>query len=179
VSRKVEEWIGKTPDTPAPPRVRRKSRGAPYTTEFFLDRSIPEPNSGCWFWMNATAPNGYGVVNVGRRTTRAHRLSYEVAHGVRLPSSIDVCHTCDIRCCVNPDHLFKGTRADNMRDCAEKGRIRIPGLAGEDLPQSVLTERQVLEIRASRKSQRALARDYGVDKGTIAHIVHRKTWKHI
>jgi len=129
--------------------------------------------------MNATTPNGYGVVNAGHRTTIAHRLSYEIAHGVRLPSSTDVCHTCDIRCCVNPDHLFEGTRADNMRDCANKGRIKIPGMMGEQLTQSVLTEEQVLAIRSSGKSQRALGREYGVDKGTIACIVHRKTWKHI
>jgi len=179
MTRELPEWIGKTPDTPAPPRVRRKEIGAPYTVDFFLDRSLPEPNSGCWFWMNAISWNGYGVVNVGRRTTRAHRLSYEVSRSVHLPSSVDVCHTCDIRCCVNPDHLFEGTRTDNMRDCANKGRIKIPGLMGEQLTQSVLTEAQVLTIRSSVKSQRALAREYGVDKGTIACIVHRKTWRHI
>lgn len=151
----------------------------PYTTEFFLERSLPEPNSGCWFWMNAVAKNGYGIVNVGHRTARAHRLAYEVAHGIKLPSSVDVCHRCDIRCCVNVDHLFVGSRADNMRDCAQKGRIRLPGMVGEQLPQSVLTGEQVLAIRKSSKSQRALGREYGVDKGTIAHIIQRKTWKHI
>lgn len=159
--------------------MSRKPIGAPYSTEFFLERSVPEPNSGCWFWMNAIAWNGYGVVNVGGRSTRAHRLSYEVFHNVKLPSSIDVCHLCDIRCCVNPEHLFAGSRSDNMSDCSKKGRIKLPGLKGEALPQSVLTESQVIEIRRSAKSQRALGREYGVHKGTIAHIIHRKTWKHI
>ena len=83
------------------------------------------------------------------------------------------------RSLVRPDVLNAPHAADNMRDCSRKGRIKIPGFAGEQLPQSVLKENQVIAIRRSQQSQRSLAREYGVDKGTIAQIIHRKTWRHI
>lgn len=178
--REVEEWFGKSDSSPVPTRVRRKPKGEPITADYFFERSIPEPNSGCWIWLNAVSEkNGYGVLNLAGKTARAHRISYEIHRGIKVPRHIDVCHTCDIRCCVNPDHLFLGTRKENMRDCANKGRVVMPGLYGEACPASILTERDVLAIRASSLSQRELGRRFGVDKGTIAHIVHRKTWRHI
>lgn len=147
--------------------------------DFFFDRSMPEPNSGCWIWLNVLSRGGYGVVNIGNgRTSRAHRVSYMVANGLTaLSSKIDVCHRCDNRACVNPDHLFLGTRTDNMRDCASKGRLRVPALSGDASPNSKLTSDQVRSIRRDPRSQRAIARAYGVDKGTIAHILHNKTWR--
>lgn len=160
---------------------KRRPSFSVITVDYFFERSIPEPNSGCWIWLNAiNERNGYGAVRIGKKTTRAHRACYEIAHGVSLPSSIDVCHTCDVRCCVNPNHLFSGTRKDNMRDCSNKGRIKIPGLSGEDCPAAKLTELDVIAIRAAvGMSQRALGRQYGVDKGAIAHILHRKTWRNL
>jgi hypothetical protein len=119
--------------------MSRRQAGAPIDANYIFECSIPEPNSGCWIWLKALAANGYGVLNIDGKTVRAHRASYEVHKHVAVPSSTDVCHTCDIRSCVNPDHLFVGTRADNMQDCAKKGRIRIPGFVGEQLTQSVLT----------------------------------------
>lgn len=159
--------------------LKRKPKGEPLTLNYFFERSRLVPYSGCWLWLGATLRNGYGVVNVGGSVKRAHRESYQIANKILLPSSVDVCHRCDVRNCVNPDHLFHGSRADNMRDCANKGRTVIPGMRGEQLPQSVLTETQVLEIRASVLSQRELGRRFGVDKGTIANVVHRKTWRHV
>lgn len=160
--------------------MTRKERGTPLTVSYFLDRSVTEPNSGCWLWDGAIdARHGYGAIRYKRKTARAHRKSYEIANNCSVLPGVDVCHRCDVRCCVNPDHLFVGTRADNMRDCSRKGRIKIPGFAGEQLPQAVLKESQVIAIRLSTQSQRSLARQYGVDKGTIAQIIHRKTWRHI
>lgn len=170
--RSVPEWIGKTP--------RRKPIGEPITVNYFFERSIPEPNSGCWIWLRAHSEiNGYGVVRTEKRTTRAHRLAYQVAFGVIVPRYLDVCHHCDVRCCVNPDHLFVGTRTDNMRDCANKGRIKVPRLEGDNSPNSKLNSCQVLAIRADARSQRAIARHYGVDKGTIAAIRKRSTWRSV
>lgn len=159
----------------------RRPRGSTLSVDYFFDRSIPEPNSGCWIWLNAISERtGYGALRVAGITKRAHRTCFEVATGSDAPKGLDVCHTCDVRCCVNPDHLFLGTRKDNMEDCAKKGRIKLPGLCGEDCSHAVLSDSEVLAIRASvGQSQRALARRYGVDKGTIAHILHRKTWRHI
>ena len=163
----------------APDRsIKRRSRGSQVDLETLFSWSIPEPNSGCWIWDRATSL-GYGVLRLGRRTAGAHRVAYEISTGSAAPQGLDVCHHCDVRSCVNPGHLFLGTRADNMRDCANKGRIRVPGLAGDDCPNSKLTSAQVLAIRADARSNRAIAREYGVDRGTIAAIKRRKTWRSV
>lgn len=161
--------------------IVRRARGSALTVDYFFERSIPEPNSGCWIWLNATsALHGYGAVRIAGKTRRAHRVCFEIANGIAPPDHLDVCHSCDIRCCVNPEHLFLGTRKENMEDCASKGRIKLPGLRGEDIACAVLSEGDVRAIRAATgKSQRALAKQYGVDKGTIAGILHRKTWRHL
>ena len=160
---------------------RRRSAHQPITLDWMFERVFPEPNSGCWLWMAAVSkPNGYACLNVGKTVKRAHRLAYQLAHGRKLTSKMDVCHRCDVRSCVNPDHLFIGGRVDNMRDCIEKGRFQyLPVLKGEESPNSKLTEADVIAIRSDRRSQRELSRVYGVNKGTIACIRNRKTWRHI
>jgi hypothetical protein len=80
--------------------------------------------SDCTLWSGAIGKrNGYGMVKWKGRVQTAHRAVYEFVHNVTLPKGVDVCHTCDVRHCVNPDHLFIGTRSDNMRDCVAKGRL--------------------------------------------------------
>lgn len=87
------------------------------------DRSEPEPNTGCWLWMQHTNRLGYGRLKQRNRSREAHRVSYEAFVGP-IPEGMDVLHRCDVRCCVNPDHLFLGTHLDNMRDMAIKWRGR-------------------------------------------------------
>jgi hypothetical protein len=81
----------------------------------------------CWLWVAATR-NGYGVLGGGRRGTPlvyAHRLSYQMHSGSGIPSGKEICHTCDVRACVNPDHIYLGTRSDNMRDSWQRSPSRL------------------------------------------------------
>lgn len=161
-------------------KIKRKSVKQPMTTQYFRDRSDEDPKTGCWNWKMAFRPGGYGAVRIGGSTRSAHRVSLMVATGMNPPSDVDACHKCDNRACVNPDHLFFGTRAENMQDCAAKGRVRVPMLAGEALTQSKLTEADVLQIRSlSGVSLREIARRYGVDRRTIAFVIKRVTWRHV
>lgn len=88
----------------------------------FMAKVSPEPNSGCWLWTGSCTPTGnYGSFWDRGKLERAHRWSYKHFHGP-IESSDDVCHKCDNPPCVNPDHLFKGTRTDNILDSVKKGR---------------------------------------------------------
>lgn len=85
----------------------------------------PHPK-GCWLWRGCTYNCGYGSVNYAingqrKKMVAAHRAAYFIANGA-FDSSLDVCHSCDVPLCCNPAHLWLGTAADNVRDCAAKGR---------------------------------------------------------
>ena len=96
--------------------------------ERFMSKVEPEPNTGCWLWVASIFGNtGYGLFNLvrdGRKSAdNAHRVSWEIFRG-EIPKGAYVLHRCDVRTCVNPDHLFIGSHQDNMTDCARKGRAR-------------------------------------------------------
>lgn len=137
----------------------------------------PEPNTGCHLWSGTTDPWGYGALTVKGVTAKAHRLAYEFECG-EIPKGLSVLHRCDIRVCVNPDHLFVGTRADNMRDMWAKGRGK-GSPKGSKAHAAKLTEADVLAIRASNDFHSRLAEHYGVDSKTIRCIRKRTTWTHI
>lgn len=139
---------------------------------------------GCWLWTGARVKNRYGVptygvIGVGTRSQGnipVHVLSWQEAHGRDKPDGYDVCHACDVTNCVRPDHLFLGTRTDNMRDAASKRRTA----CGVQLPISKLTPEVVAEMRALNTTgvgYRKLAGLFGVARSTVRSAVLGLTWR--
>jgi len=104
-----------------------------------------------------------------------HRVAYEHHRGP-IPPGLFVCHSCDVPICVNPDHLFLGTGAENTADKMRKNRH----IKGEQVHTAKLMPKQVLEIRSiAGMSMRAISRRYGVTHGAVSRIIGRKTWTHL
>ena len=147
------------------------------TTETIKTRAKVNPATGCWEWIG-TKRNGYGRTMTGSRTdgTRksisAHRLSYQLFKG-DIPPGHEICHKCDNPCCINPDHLFAGTRQENVDDRERKGRNVVP--RGEGNGRAKLTSNDVCDARNERAtngtSYQALAKKYGIAKTTIMDAV--------
>lgn len=150
---------------------------------------------GCWPWIGEKSASGYGIIRASYtngKALRAHRVSWELHYGP-IPHGLFVCHKCDNRPCVRPDHLFLGTAADNARDMAQKGRStlgdrnpariykeRMP--RGEGHFMAKLTEDDVRAIRnrhAAGEKVRQLADEYHVCRQGIEAIIKRKNWKHV
>ena len=127
-----------------------------------------------WMWTASIRRDGYGQLNIGQNRIRAaHRLSYE-HHVGPIPDGVFVCHHCDIKLCVRPDHLFLGTQTDNMRDARTKGLIP-PRTSG----RPIHTPEQVRAIRAAVGSCQEIADHFGTTRPTITRIRNRKVFRDI
>ena len=140
---------------------------------YFEARSIPEPNSGCWLWEGAVSAFGYGWVRYAGRAHHAHRAVWMCIHG-DIPRSVLVCHLCDNRLCVNPDHLYAGTHRQNMDDAVRRHRMsRAPTAWGEKHPNAKLTDDEVATIRcrlAAGEMQKTIAEEFGVSQSHISDL---------
>lgn len=145
----------------APPRRSVKQR--------ILER-ISEQGS-CWIWTGSATRDGYGVIGIGRNNqVRVHRAAYSEWIG-SIPAGMVVCHRCDTPRCVNPDHLFLGTPADNTRDMIGKGRR--PVMRGADHPNCKIGPKQRKQIARLRNTGLRLtdiAGVFGVSFQTVSRI---------
>lgn len=132
--------------------------------------------SGCWNWTGAMSSRGYGRLRHADRSLGAHRVSYAYRFG-EIPDGLFVCHKCDNRRCINPDHLFLGTNAENMADCARKGRASGLRNIGENNGRAVLSIDDVRAILASKEIYPILGARYGVSRSTIAMIKTGRIWR--
>ncbi len=154
----------------------------------FVDKNGPTqphcPELGpCWIWRGYLNNGGYGSWVADCATMKkllTHRVAWRLAHG-KWPEPCAL-HKCDNRACVNPEHLFEGTLAENCHDRHRKGRTINGSVSGERNAQSKLTEEQVREIRRCcehGESCLVLAPRFGVSPVLIRLIARRKAWKHV
>lgn len=151
-------------------------------------KKVKKTNS-YWLWTGATMSSGYGHINKDNQggMIGTHRVSW-VIHNGEIPDGLNVLHDCpegDNRLCINPEHLFLGTQMDNVRDMLSKGRGGYTGSKGMANKRAILTDKQVLAIRAeykgrgTRPTQLELSKKYKISKSVISFIINRSIWKHI
>jgi hypothetical protein len=139
-------------------------------------RSIPEPNSGCLFWLGSLDSGGYGYLKQRGRHLGTHRLAWQEVNGP-IPPGMVIRHKCDVPCCINPAHLLVGTVAQNVADREARNRRIAP--RGEDSGVAKLTEAQALAVRDDQRPIRRIAAEHGVHYMCIWSIKRGLTWKHL
>lgn len=151
----------------------------------FMSKVKKQP-SGCWEWQNTRNRGGYGGFGYKGKVWAAHRWSYYYHKGD--PGDLMVCHTCDNRKCVNPEHLWLGTASDNMKDMVAKGRHK--SQIGSKNNYAKIDETTARKIKAeavfgTRKGAnngsnlRQVAEKYNVSYDTVRGIARGVNWKHI
>ncbi len=152
--------------------------------ENLLSRALVLP-TGCWYWTKGKNKDGYGYLFHEGRMQRATRLSYEAFVGP-IPSGKLVLHRCDSPSCINPEHLFLGSHADNARDRNSKGRQA----KGTRHSKAKITESAVFHYKAIRnlailaglgkiKGTRAARHHTGISQTTASHINAGRRWRHV
>jgi hypothetical protein len=130
-------------------------------------------DEGCWQWCGAQS-GGYGQIKYGRSVCLVHRIMYEAVYGP-IPAGMIVCHLCDNPGCINPDHLWIGTNADNVADRCRKGRSAFGVRNG----RAKLTTAQVAALRAAwaagERNMSRLARRFNVSPRNVGKIVRYET----
>lgn len=140
-----------------------------------LEDSIIKTES-CWVWTKSTKA-GYGQVMVDKKRWTAHRLFYTLHKG-QIPDGMLVCHTCDNKLCVNPEHLYLGTHVDNNNDTYRRNRM--PSKEGH-LAKNVakLSREEAIYIKYSDIKAKELAIKFNINPSNISYIRTGKTWKNI
>lgn len=138
--------------------------------ERFESKYEPVTESGCWIWMATQHERGYGYFYTSeeyskRKMDYAHRVSWYLYKGTKPPDELSVCHKCDNTACVNPNHLFLGTHQENMKDMAEKGRAKSPGLK-----LSEHDVKEIIRLRAEGEQIKEIASMFNIDTGHCSRV---------
>lgn len=137
-------------------------------------------SSGCLEYTGYLQKHGYGYLSYRGQLWLSHRLAWTLSYG-EIPQGSCVCHTCDNPCCVEPEHLFIGTHADNMGDMKKKGRRKAIN-SGANNGRAKLSPDDAEEIRrcygANESTQVQLAARYGVSQTLVSMIVRGVHWRH-
>lgn len=167
-------------------------RKQPHSKQTAIDtlerRSYTDPVTGCRIWTGSLS-HGYGQIGFAKRIYKTHRLAWESKYGP-IPDGLGVLHHCDNRPCINPEHLFLGTNADNIRDMCSKGRMAHGSThSSRTRPESVcrgtahgrakLDDAKVIAIFFDTRPMRVIAKEYGVCVMTVNLIKLGKTWRHL
>lgn len=149
-----------------------------YTKEHMIARFEKKfiKTDNCWEWIGANNRHGYGFISFGKKTYKAHRFSLYLYSDFDLQSKLKVCHHCDNRKCVNPDHLYSGTQKDNMHDREARHRRNI---YGERNPNTKLTMKIIKNIRhlaSIGRTQTSIGKELKIPQPTISRIIRRVAW---
>lgn len=181
----IEKTVGGQEEEVAKVRkpIKAGGKGNPFTKEQKREIfwTLVKKSDGCWTWIGSLDRNGYGRFKNRPHSDLAHRFAYVDTFG-EIPKGMCVLHRCDNPPCVNPFHMFIGTRADNIADCISKGRNSRKAFPGSTNPNAILNEPYVMRIKKMLSEgirQQQIADTFGVKKGTINNIAQGTTWKHV
>lgn len=166
--------------------------GTPQRTGFTLDEILDHElararrdDNGCLIAQCCIGAQGYAVISRGRKRYTVPRLILQRKLRRKLSQKEVTRHTCDVRACIEPEHLIPGTQADNTDDMMKRGRHNPACAYGEDQGSSKLTEEEVIEMRNRYADspvlgmKKKLAEEYGVSQTTAGRIINEKGWRHL
>jgi hypothetical protein len=163
-------------------RVSDKHYGRPIRTieqcRIGLLDKVEKDENDCWNWIGNKSDTGYGRYYFEDKVQKAHRVSYKLFVG-DIPQGKLICHKCNNRLCINPQHLYVGNHKDNYSDAIKAGTVYMKN--GEDNPFAKLKKEQVIKIKELyipyKVSAQKLANIFRTSRKNILHIVNNETWR--